>query len=108
MNRNNWIFFTMSQYSFLCFCLYARLHPSSPKKPATLSTHLSDAGIAASVLGVHRETLIRWARAGVIRGLRPNPNGKWLFDITSVGVAPSPVDNGGSSSPTNSIQAIYA
>jgi hypothetical protein len=31
-----------------------------------------------------------------------------LFDITSVGVAPSPVDNGGSSSPTNSIQAIYA
>jgi putative resolvase len=40
--------------------------------------------------------------------LHPNPNGKWLFDITSEGVAPSPVDDGGPSSPTDIIQAIYA
>ena len=68
-----------------------------------------DASTAASVLGVHRKTLIRWAHGGVIKGSRPNPNGKWLFDITSVGVAPPPlVDNGGPSSSTDSVQAIYA
>ena len=28
---------------------------------------------------MHRKTLIRWARAGLVVGKRPNPNGKWLF-----------------------------
>lgn len=40
--------------------------------------------------------------------MRPNPNGKWLFDISNVGVAPSPIDDGGASFPADSIQAIYA
>ena len=48
---------------------------ASRGKPATWE----DAGASSARLGVHRKTLIRWARAGLVVGKRPNPNGKWLF-----------------------------
>ena len=50
---------------------------------------------------MHRKTLIRWAHEGLIVGSRPNPNGKWLFDISSVGVS-THADVAGP------VQAIYA
>ena len=78
----------------------------SEKNPATSSPHLLDASTASSVLGVHRKTLIRWVRKGVIKGSLPN--GKWLFYITSLGIAP--VDHHGGVVPptTERIQTIYA
>ena len=78
---------------------------STPKIPP-LSTHprLLDADAASSVLGVHRKTLIRWARNGLITGYRPNPSGKWGFDVSSVGVQ---IDHG-AVAPAGPIDAIYA
>ncbi len=57
-----------------------------PRKTILPATHarLLDADAASSLLGVHRKTLIRWARNGIITGSRPNPNGKWIFDVSSV------------------------
>jgi predicted site-specific integrase-resolvase len=44
----------------------------------------------------------------VIAGSRPNPNGKWLFDVHSIGIVPQvqPSDRGGGT--LNGVQAIYA
>ena len=56
------------------------------------------------MLGVHRKTLIRWARNGLITGYRPNPSGKWVFDISSVGVQ---IDHASISS-DGPVDAIYA
>ena len=76
---------------------------STPKIPP-LSTHprLLDADAASAVLGVHRKTLIRWARNGLITGYRPS--GKWVFDVSSVGVQ----IKHGAVAPAGPIDAIYA
>ncbi len=70
-----------------------------------------DRHTAATHLGVHRKTLIRWAHAGLITGNRLNPNGKWLFDVGSVILQPSLQPNGGGESAADkrvSVDAIYA
>ena len=75
------------------------------------NSSLVDGCTAAARLGVHRKTLIRWAQAGVISGSRLNPNGKWFFDMCSVGlVSPvQPFNRGGRDEPkSNGVQAIYA
>ena len=66
-----------------------------------------DADSASAVLGVHRKTLIRWAKNGLITGSRPNPNGKWIFDVSSVGVH---IDHDGAESAGDRapVDAIYA
>ena len=74
-----------------------------------------DGRTAEGLLGVHRKTLIRWARAGHIVGSRPNGNGKWLFDVASAGVTlpvtpveePSTHQDGGGDR-TYPVKAIYA
>jgi putative resolvase len=77
-----------------------------------------DGCAAAAHLGVHRKTLIRWARMGIISGSRLNPNGKWFFDLCSIRVTSSQTAqlvngvNGGGESDNNDsrdgVQAIYA
>ena len=65
-----------------------------------------DAEAASSLLGVHRKTLIRWAKNNLILGSRPNPNGKWIFDVSNVaGVRTS---SSSTSTSVGSIDAIYA
>jgi putative resolvase len=49
-----------------------------------------DARTAETLLGVKRKTLIRWAEKGYIVYSRPNGRGKWLFDVSSVGVSAPP------------------
>jgi len=64
---------------------------------------------ASKLLGVHRKTIIRWAKRGLIVGSRPNPNGKWVFDKSSLEMVLG-VEHGVSLSSTNHgpVQAIYA
>jgi putative resolvase len=50
--------------------------------------------------------LIRWVHAGLITGNRPNPNGKWFFDVGSVEASPS--NNAGGECRADAVDAIYA
>ena len=77
--------------TFFCWSRISSLFPKPLGATPTVSRWL-DARTAAAHLGVHRKTLIRWARTGVIKGKRPNPHGKWVFDVASVdhGEAPPP------------------
>lgn len=71
--------------------------------------NLLDTCAASKLLGVHRKTLICWAKKNVIVGSRPNPNGKWFFDVSSTNLK-FDYENGASSNSNGdgAIKAIYA